>query len=101
MGYSYTGTSGANSGSAAKQSPCGNGGGSKKQGLVHSNFRYYNVVNFIKSKAEGTPLGRQTVYAVNMLGGVGRGKSQFGQAGLYRPDGARRFAPFVLRCNSR
>ena len=94
-------TSAPNAGSAAKQSACGWGGGMKKQGLVHSNFRFHNVVRHIKTKAEGTPDGRRTIHFNNMLGGVGRGRSQFGLAGVFKPDGARKFAPYLFKCNFR
>lgn len=92
-------TSAPNAGSAAKQSPFGWGGGSKKQGLVHSNFRFYNIVRHIKTKANGTPEGRSTIHFGNMLGGIGRSQSQFGVPGLYKADGVKRFQSYVFRFN--
>ena len=80
-----------------KQSSYGFAGGSKKQGLVPSNYRYHDVVRFIKTKAVGTPVTRQTIFCVNMLGGVGAGKSQFNVAGTYtNKDGVHCQKPYFF-----
>lgn len=98
MGYSSGSrrslTSAPSTGAAADQGLYGYGGGNKKQGMPKGIGHYYDVITFIKSKAEGTPKGRSTVFSVNMLGGVGRGMSQFGSPGISKPDGLKRFAPY-------
>ena len=75
----------------------GTGGGMKKQGLPIGIGHYHDVIWFIKTKAQGTEAGRKMVFAQNMLGGIGRGRSQFGSPGLSKPDGLRRFAPYKGR----
>ena len=86
-----------NSGSAAKQSRYGWGGGSKLQGIARGVSTSYSVVNAVRTNAIGSARNRQTVFSTNMLGGVGAGKSQFNSGMTYaKPDGARRFAPYFF-----
>jgi hypothetical protein len=84
-----------NSGSAAKQSKYGWGGGSKLQGLARLVDQRYSSINPVRIHAIGTPRQRSTVFSVNMLGGVGAGKSQFPTSPTYgNYGGVRRFAPY-------
>ncbi len=86
-----------NSGSAAKQSRYGWGGGSKLQGLARHVDQHHSVVNAVYTNAINSARTRQTVFSINMLGGVGAGKSQFSSGMSYaKPDGARRFAPYFF-----
>ena len=102
MGYSSGArrsiTSAPSTGHAADQGLYGYAGGSaKKQGLPKGVGHFHDVIRFMKSKAEGTARSRQTVFAVNMLGGVGAGRSQFRTANTYaNPDGVRRFDPYYF-----
>ena len=86
-----------NSGTAAKQSKYGWGGGSKLQGLARMVDQRYSSVNHVYINAINTPRQRQTVFSINMLGGVGAGKSQFNSAMSYaKPDGVRRYPPYFF-----
>ena len=86
-----------NSGSAAKQSRYGWGGGSKLQGIARLVSQHHSVVNTVYTNAIGDARRRQTVFSMNMLGGVGAGKSPFNSASTYaKPDGVRRFAPYFF-----
>ena len=100
MGYSSGSrrslTSAPSTGAAADQGRYGYGGGNKKQGMPKGIGHYYDVISAIKTRAEGSPTSRHMVFSVNMLGGVGRGVSQFGSPGLSKPDGVRRFAPYFF-----
>jgi hypothetical protein len=85
-----------------KQSKYGNAGGSKKSGLAPSNGRGdgHNVVRFIRTKALVSAADRQIIYTMNMLGGIGAGKSQFNTSNNYaRPDGVTRRAPYTFNMN--
>jgi hypothetical protein len=84
-------------GGSYKASKYGNAGGSKKSGLVPSNGRGdgHNIVNWTRTKASVSEKDRQIIYTVNMLGGIGAGRSQFNTANTYaRPDGVRRRRPY-------
>ena len=94
--------SGFAAGGSYKPSRLGNAGGNKKSGLVHSNYRYHNVVHHIKTKALVNAADRQIIYTMNMLGGIGAGKSQFNTSNTYaRPDGVTRRAPYTFNMNLR
>lgn len=100
MGYSSGSrrslTSAPPTGAAADQGRYGYGGGTKKQGMPKGIGHYYDVISQIKSRAEGSPTSRHMVFSVNMLGGVGRGMSQFGSPGISKPDGLTRFSPYYF-----
>jgi len=63
-------------------------GGNKKQGIP-SRIGLNNWSNgVVQSQANGSVKGRNMIFCVNQLGGVGVGHSQFRVAGSYaRPDG--------------
>jgi hypothetical protein len=65
-------------------------GGSKKQGIPSSVGldTWANVA--VKTNAYGTIKGRNMIFCVNQLGGVGAGHSQFNVGNNYaRPDGVK------------
>lgn len=86
-------------GGSYKPSLNGYGGGNKKTGLATNGIGVLALNDrYIKINAYTTPRQRQMVFAVNQLGGVGVGRSQFTTASSYaRPDGVRRFKPFMFR----
>jgi hypothetical protein len=66
-------------------------GGSKKQGLASRVGRNHWSNFAIQAQSNGSVKGRNTVFFLNQLGGVGRGNSQFSIAGSFaRKDGVRR-----------
>jgi hypothetical protein len=67
------------------------------QGLARMVDQRYSSVNHVYINAINTPRQRQTVFSINMLGGVGAGKSQFNSAMSYaKPDGVRRYPPYFF-----
>ena len=75
-------------------------GGSKKQGLPpFTNTSTPWAMRALLIKANSTPYQRNTIYSMNQLSGVGRGKSEFniGSAGISHPDGAKRTPPYQFR----
>jgi len=65
-------------------------GGNKKQGIP-SRIGTNNWANkVIQSQANGSVKGRNMIFCVNQLGGVGAGHSQFNVAGsMHRVDGVK------------
>ena len=65
-------------------------GGNKKQGLVSRVGLNSWSDRTIQINAHGSIRGRNMIFVVNQLGGVGRGKSQFNVPGSYtNKDGVR------------
>jgi|LauGreDrversion4_2_1035121.scaffolds.fasta_scaffold714910_1 hypothetical protein len=73
-------------------------GGDKKQGIP-SRVGLDNWANLaVQTEANGSVTGRSTIFYMNQLGGVGRGKSQFSVAGTYvQKRGAKRKLPMVFQ----
>ena len=65
-------------------------GGNKKQGLVSRVGLNSWSDRTIQINANGSIRGRNMIFVVNQLGGIGRGKSQFNVPGSYsNKDGVR------------
>jgi hypothetical protein len=65
-------------------------GGNKKQGLVSRVGLNPWSDRAVQINANGSVRGRNMIFVVNQLGGVGRGKSQFNVPGSYsNKDGVR------------
>ena len=63
--------------------------GDKKQGLCSTTGRDHWASRAIQTSATGTPETRNLVFCINMLGGVGAGRSQFSNGNNYaHPRGA-------------
>ena len=76
-------------------------GGSKKQGIVSRVSLGYRSNRAVQIEANGTVKGRNTIFHMNQLGGVGAGNSMFHVAGSYRhPRGARRIPPYSFKLSS-
>jgi len=73
-------------------------GGDKKQGIV-SRVGLNNWSNLaVQTNANGSPKGRRTIFFMNQLGGIGRGKSPFMVDGSFtKKRGAKRRMPFVFQ----
>jgi hypothetical protein len=73
-------------------------GGSKKQGIPSRVALGYRSNRAVKIEANGTVHGRNLIFNINQLGGVGVGHSMFNVAGSYsRPDGAKRVPPYSFK----
>jgi hypothetical protein len=72
-------------------------GGDKKQGLP-SRVGLDNWANLaVQTFADGSIQGRSTIFYMNQLGGVGRGKSPFSVASSFtQKRGAKRKLPMVF-----
>ena len=69
-------------------------GGSKKQGIPSRVALGYRSNRAVQIEANGTVYGRNLIFHINQLGGVGSGHSMFNVAGSYsRPDAAKRLPP--------
>ena len=89
--------SGRNSFARNKSSIYGEGGGNILQGIAPTNGRQHDVIRHRNIRADGNEITRQTVFAVNMLGGIGANRSQFRTANSYaKPDGVKRFEPYYF-----
>jgi hypothetical protein len=65
-------------------------GGSKKQGLTSRVGLNPWSDRSVQINANGTPIGRNMIFVVNQLGGIGVGKSMFNVPGSYaKKRGAR------------
>jgi hypothetical protein len=65
-------------------------GGNKKQGIVSRVGLNSWSDRAVQINANGSVRGRNMIFVVNQLGGVGRGKSQFNVPGSYsNKDGVR------------
>lgn len=72
--------------------------GSRKQGIPSNIGRDHWANRSISILANGTVQGRNTVFSMNQLGGVGAGNSQFRTANSYaRKDGARIRMPYIYK----
>ena len=90
------------SGGGQKLPACGFAGGMKKSGLVPSNGRFHDVVTHIKTKATVSAERRKIIFCVNMLGGIGAGRSQFNVPGSYtNKRGSHCTGPFEFTCLGR
>jgi len=66
-------------------------GGSKKQGIASRVGIDHWANSAIQTEANGTVYGRNLIFHINQLGGVGAGHSMFHVAGSYNePRGVRR-----------
>ena len=75
-------------------------GGSKKQGIA-PRVRDHWANRAVQIEANGTVKGRNTIFHMNQLGGVGAGNSMFAVAGMYRhPRGVRRIPPYSFQLRS-
>ena len=75
-------------------------GGNKKQGIPSSVGKDHWADSAIQIRAEGTSATRALIIAMNQLGGVGRGYSQFYAPNISNPRGARRFESYVFNMNT-
>lgn len=65
-------------------------GGDKKQGIASRVALGYRSNRVVQTEANGTEYGRNLIFFMNQLGGVGAGHSMFQVAGKYsRPRGVR------------
>ena len=76
-------------------------GGDKKQGIVSRVALGYRSNRAVQIDANGTVVGRNTIFHMNQLGGVGAGHSMFHVAGKYNePRGVRRIPPYSFKLSS-
>ena len=76
-------------------------GGFRKQGIPSRVALGYRSNRAVQIEANGTAYGRNLIFSINQLGGVGAGHSMFRVAGKYfNPRGIRRFAPYSFDKNS-
>jgi len=69
--------------------------GSRKQGLAPRGAKDHWANRATQILSDGSVKGRNTVFSMNQLGGVGAGKSQFMVASTYaRPDASRMRKPY-------
>jgi hypothetical protein len=76
-------------------------GGDKKQGIASRVALGYRSNRAVQIEANGTAYGRNLIFFMNQLGGVGAGHSMFQVAGKYsRPRGVRRTPTYSFDKNS-
>jgi len=76
-------------------------GGDKKQGIAPRVGIDHWANRAVQIEANGTVYGRNLIFYMNQLGGVGAGHSMFHVAGKYnRIGGVRRTAPYSFNKNS-
>jgi hypothetical protein len=76
-------------------------GGGKKQGIVSRVALGYRSNRAVQIEANGTVVGRNKIFHMNQLGGVGVGHSMFNVAGKYNhPRGVRRIPPYSFQLSS-
>jgi hypothetical protein len=76
-------------------------GGSKKQGIASRVGLDHWANSAIQTEANGTVYGRNLIFHINQLGGVGAGHSMFHVAGKYNePRGVRRIPPYSFKLSS-
>lgn len=76
-------------------------GGGKKQGIVSRVALGYRSNRAVQIEANGTVVGRNKIFHINQLGGVGAGHSMFHVAGKYNePRGVRRIPPYSFKLSS-
>jgi len=71
-------------------------GGNKKQGIPPTVGKDHWADSAIQIRAEGTAATRALIIAMNQLGGVGRGYSQFYSPNISNPRGPKRFESYVF-----
>jgi hypothetical protein len=73
-------------------------GGGKKQGIASRVALGYRSNRAVQIEANGTVVGRNKIFHMNQLGGVGAGHSMFHVAGKYNePRGVRRIPPYSFK----
>jgi hypothetical protein len=73
-------------------------GGSKKQGIASRVGVDHWANSAIQTEANGTVYGRNLIFHINQLGGVGAGHSMFHVAGKYNePRGVRRIPTYSFK----
>ena len=76
-------------------------GGDKKQGIASRVGIDHWANRAVQTEANGTVYGRNLIFFMNQLGGVGAGHSMFQVAGKYsRPRGVRRTPTYSFDKNS-
>ena len=76
-------------------------GGTKKQGIASRVGLDLWANSAIQTEANGTVVGRNKIFHMNQLGGVGAGHSMFHVAGKYNePRGVRRIPPYSFKLSS-
>jgi hypothetical protein len=76
-------------------------GGFRKQGIASRVGLGYRSNRAVQIEANGTAYGRNLIFHINQLGGVGAGNSMFNVPGSFvQKRGVRRMAPYPFDKNS-